>query len=186
MNSVAWRDALFGALIGITFLFIAVLASIVKKAQDAEQGIHAVGNLTVMIQWPITNMSDIDLWSMGPGEPKPVGYSDPQGVHFSLTHDDRPLQNIGEFAHVETAVWRGIWPGQYVENVHVYDGELLPVVVQMTVDCIPPSGKPRQLLKRTVTLTEDGSEITVLRFAIDKDCNVLPDSVDHLQQNLRS
>lgn len=175
-----WANA-FVAVMGLLVVLFLLINP--PTHRDTEK---PLGNLSVTIMWPVSNMSDVDLWSKAPDEIEPVGYSDPQGRHFSLTHDDRPLLNPTEFGHFEIATWRGIFPGEYIENVHLYGPVQTPVPVQMTVDCTLPNGSRVHLLDRTVTLTDPGEEQTVLRFVLTKDCGIEQGSVDHVFVPLRT
>ena len=186
MNSICWRDLLFAALIGITFLFISVLASIVKHAEEVTQASKPVGNMVVMLIWPSTP-NDVDCWVLGPEEPHAVGYSAKSGVNLDLLRDDLGLDPTEPF-HFETVISRGIIPGEYVINAHLYRGAgKLPVPLILEVDMNDglDGHATRTLLKAEATLDHEGEERTLIRFVLSKDGNIVPGSVSHLFKPLR-
>ena len=135
----------------------------------------------------MANYDDVDLWVYGPGEAHPVGYSDKNGIHMDLVRDDIPELYDHAPAHFENVISRGIWPGEYVINAHLYAGITYPVQVTIMVDINMPDEKAtRHLLQRTATLLGPGDEITVLRFFLMKNGTIEPGSVNHVFQPLRS
>jgi len=186
MNGIAWRDLLFGALLCVTFLFVSLLASIVKHAEEVTQASKPLGNMVVMLTWPCTP-NDVDLWVTNNSEPHAVGYSAKSGVNLDLLWDDLGL-GANCPMHSETTISRGIIPGEYVINAHLYRGAgTLPVPVTLEVDMNDGLNghATRTLLKVQDVLTYEGEERTLARFTLDSDGNIVPGSLNHLFKPLR-
>lgn len=148
--------------------------------------VKPLGNMVVTATWQ--ENVDVDLWMLGPGEVHAVGYSAKSGAHLDLLRDD-----LGELQplpmHYENAVTRGLTPGEYTVNLHLYNlrGGKLPVTVIVEIDVTPRPDEPTTMLfTRTVTLLEAGDEITVVDFVLTKDGTIEPGSINHVFRPLRS
>ena len=73
----------------------------------------------VEANWPPELDSDVDLWVQAPGD-VPVGYSNKGGAVFNLLRDDLGQQLDLSGLNYETAYSRGIVPGEYTVNLHLY------------------------------------------------------------------
>lgn len=185
VSAVAWQDVLFAALIGVTFLFLAAVASI-KAKQEQAAGTKAPGNLIVTITWPQGD-DDVDLWLDGPKEKRPVGYSHKAGVEWNLLRDDLGDQSDLTKLNYENAYSRGLSAGEYVVNVHAFRCPDLPIKVNVTVDMNKTAGAPTiHIFATTVTLIYEHEELTALRFRLDAKGDVVPGSVNHLFKPLRT
>lgn len=183
----AWLDMLIAALFGVTFLFIAVLTAITKKAEQAAEA-KPLGNLVIMISWPKEDDDDVDLWVMGPGEPHAVGYSAKSGVNLDLLRDD--LGSYGDQTpfNFETTISRGLIPGNYIVNVHCYRCTApfpIPVTLEVDLNDGRNSSPTRQIIALTGELSRQGEERTLVRFTLDKDGSIVPGSTNHVYYPLR-
>jgi hypothetical protein len=88
----------------------------------------------------------------------------------------------------EVSYSRGIPPGEYVVNVHLYRNAAgvspIPVTVVASVKS-SQTESARQLLSTKVALTREGQELTVFRFKLDAGGQLVPGSVGSLQRPLR-
>jgi uncharacterized protein YfaP (DUF2135 family) len=175
-NAIAFRDVLFNTIIGIMLCFSVALLLINVKAKQEQETTEPPGNLQAMIMWD-PGQTDIDLWVYGPGEKRPIGYSNKTGANWSLLRDD--LGNINDTmpANVENAYSRAVAPGRYVFNLHAYSGITYPQTVSFELSVLV-NGKSRVLLTTSVTLVRKGQEVTVVSLDLDKDGNVVPGSAN--------
>lgn len=185
--SVIFRDLLLG-LIGILVMaFFVVLLQVSAKKKEAE-GQTPPGSVTVTITWPKGD-TDIDLWVTGPGEPNPVGYSNKGGVLWNLLRDD--LGNFPDIldANMESSYSRGAPAGEYVVNVHCYRCPVLPQKVNVEVGLAKSKDGSKGTIvlgTATVELKSAGQERTALRFKLDANGDLIPDSLNSVFKPLRS
>lgn len=89
----------------------------------------------------------------------------------------------------EIAYARGMAPGEYVVNLHLYrnSARILPVPVKVVVSATHAgNASVRHLLEQRVDLSHEGEEVTVFRFELNKAGDVVPESVHDLFVALRS
>lgn len=155
-----------------------------SNSADAAKGPVTAGNLTVQMTWDAAVDADVDLWCLGPDEPRPVGYNAPHGRHFDLVRDDLGRSGDPESRNMEIAFARGASAGEYVVNAMLYtshDGKLqIHVHVEVT------NGHNDVILRRTASLTFPTQEITVARFRLDRHDAIVPGSVNDLYRPLFS
>lgn len=185
MIGTFWRDFM----LLVVMAFVAMIVWILPFINDPTEADEAdpPGNLAIVIAWPQGDV-DVDLWSMGPGEIAPVGYSNLSGTLFNLLRDD--LGNLPDalglnFEHVYT---RGIVPGEYVFTAHCFRCQILPQVVKAEVSITDAKGskKTRSIVTTSITLNRNGEEKTIIRFKLDADGNVVPGTMNQLPKKLRS
>ena len=187
-SGTIFRDVIMLALMGFVVIVILLLPHINPSKFDENVDISPPGNVIVEIRWPDELDTDVDLWVQGPGD-VPVGYSNKGGILFNLLRDD--LGHSGDVTKInyENSFSRGIVEGEYTVNLHLYRNmsgvipvEVIVVVsVKTNLDAVT-----RQILTRTVELKSVGEELTVLRFELDKNGKLDPESVHDLPKSLRS
>jgi hypothetical protein len=142
------------------------------------------GNVVVAIHWPEGDI-DVDLWVMGPGQSAPVGYSNKNSELFNLLRDDLGAPDIER--NYENAYSRGIVAGEYIVNVHCYRCPDAPVPVDVEVhlsrEDVDKGMVP--VATTTVELERSGQERTALRFRLDAEGEVEPDSLNSVFRPLR-
>jgi len=186
-TNTVFRDVIFLALAGFVAMVLLLLPHLNPPA-TAHEGMPAPGNVIVEISWSDQIDADVDLWVQAPGD-VPVGYSNKGGLLFNLLRDDLGGQSDVTNVNYEVSYSRGIVPGEYIVNVHLYrdmSGLLpIPVVVSVSVKSSPQVAAKR-LLNTKLLMKYQGQEITAFRFELDKKGNIVPGSVHDLPIPLRS
>ncbi|MBK3797838.1 hypothetical protein GAY33_01035 [Azospirillum brasilense] len=184
-----FRDVITLALCGFVAVVILLLPHIRPEAKQADTvGVAAPGNVMVEARWPDELDADVDLWVEAPGD-VPVGYSNKSGVIFNLLRDDLGRNADPTKLNYEASYSRGIPPGEYAVNLHLYRNKAMvfPVPVTVVVSAKRPDGdNARQLLATTVQLDREGQELTVFRFKLTESGELVGDSVHSLYKPLRS
>jgi hypothetical protein len=85
MTGTVFRDFSMLMVLGFVAMVVWLLPHVNPPADSSEA--DPPGNVIVAITWPEGD-TDIDLWVTGPGEIRPVGYSNKGGVLFNLLRDD--------------------------------------------------------------------------------------------------
>jgi hypothetical protein len=184
-----WLDTALLMLGGFVLMTILMLTAINPPAKSAEvAGEQSPGNLIIEASWEGKLDADVDLWAKAPGD-RPVGYSNPSGKVFNLLRDDRgTVEDITDI-NGEIVYSRGIPPGEYIVNVHTYRAGLdvrFPVEVKVAARLKKTTtGSAHLLIARTVKLLGENQEITVFRFTLDQNGDLVPGSTNHLFKELR-
>lgn len=184
------RDMLTLLLCG--FVAVAVLAvpfmNDPKKASaSTSAAIAPPGNVIVDARWPDGWRTDVDLWVQAPGD-VPVGYSNKSGLIMNLLRDDLGTNNPTPLRY-ENEYSRGIPPGEYIVNLHLFRNleAKFPVPVEVTARCAAGKGDDvRDVVHTTVNLRREGEEVTAVRFRLDENCNFDPGSVNAVFKPLRA
>ena len=127
------------------------------------------GNVMIEATWPPEVDADVDLWVQGPGD-IPVGYSNKSGGLFNLLRDD--LGHVLDVSgmNYEVAYSRGLLPGEYTVNLHLYRNlsKRTPVPSKVLVSVKREAqGPSQQILVSDIDLGREGEEQTVFRFRLD-------------------
>jgi hypothetical protein len=183
-----FRDLLTLVLFGFVFLVVAIFPMISEtKPRDGEEGKEPPGNVIVEMRWPDAIASDVDLWVQAPGD-LPVGYSNKGGALFNLLRDDLGDVLDATNLNYEVAYSRGLAPGEYTVNVHLYRNAAAVTTIPVTLVVSTKSAateSSRQILTTTVDLSREGEEITAFRFRLDSDGVLERGSVHSLYKPLR-
>lgn len=185
MQGILFRDFLMLALLSFFVMLWMLLPHINPTADDATA--DPPGTLAIAITWPEGN-TDIDLWSFGPQEIAPVGYSNLSGSLFNLLRDDLGNMPDALGLNFEHAYTRGIVPGEYVFTAHCFRCPVLPQTVKAEVTITDQKGqkKTHPLVTTSITLTRQGEEKTIIRFKLDAEGNIVPNSMNQIPRKLRS
>ena len=188
-SDIVFRDLILLMLTGFVTVAVLMLSHINPKAQAAvSKDSEPPGNVMVEVNWPPNLDSDVDLWVQAPGD-VPVGYSNKGGAVFNLLRDDLGQQLDLSGLNYESSYARGIVPGEYTVNVHLYRNRAAAMLVPVTVVVSTKghaSDPSRQVLMSKVELDHEGQERTVFRFKLNEAGQVVPGSVNSLQRPLRS
>ncbi|MEO1020105.1 MAG: hypothetical protein AAFY56_20805, partial [Pseudomonadota bacterium] len=151
-DAVVFRDVILLALAGFIALVILLLPHIAEPGAEQTQDATPPGNVMVEIRWPDALDADVDLWVQAPGD-VPVGYSNKGGLIFNLLRDDLGLRADATKMNYEVIYSRGIPPGEYTVNLHLYRNRAhvspIPVTVVVSVKTDPKSSA-KQILASEV------------------------------------
>ena len=187
-GSTVFRDVIMLALVGFVALVIIMLPHIQPPGAETTGEVAAPGNVIVEIRWPDEIDADVDLWVQAPGD-IPVGYSNKGGAVFNLLRDDLGKRADVTGLNYETSYSRGISPGEYTVNLHLYRNPSQTFPLQVTVVTSvkrDTQERAEQLLASKVLLLRDGEETTVYRFRLTKEGELVAGSVHSLFRELRS
>jgi hypothetical protein len=187
-SGTVFRDVITLALAGFVAMVILLLPHLNPRREEAQAGTEPPGNVIVEVRWPDELDSDVDLWVQAPGD-IPVGYSNKGGAIFNLLRDDLGQRADATDLNYEVTYSRGLPPGEYTINVHLYRnaGAVLPVPVTVVTSVKKaPTERARQLLASKVELVREGQELTVYRFRLAEGGELVSGSVHALQRDLRA
>ena len=179
-----FRDVILLALIGFVAMVLMLLPHITSAKKKAEEQI-APGNVIVEIHWPSDLPVDVDLWVQAPRE-MPVGFWNLGGHTFNLLRDDLGSEGDATDENYEISYSRGIPPGEYIVNVHMYGPPPPNTAVPVNVVVSVKQGleDTRQILKTVVELSRHNQEETAFRFRLTADGALVPGSVSTLRRRL--
>lgn len=188
-EETVFRDVLMLALAGFMAIVILLLPHLNPPGEAKTQDAIPPGNVIVEARWPDGMRTDVDLWVQGPGD-VPVGYSNKGGALFNLLRDDLGTRGDATPLNYEVSYSRGVVPGEYVVNLHLYRQEeigrkAVPTTVTVSVKA-DEKRSARQVLVADIDLLHQGQELTVFRFALDDLGGLVPGSVHNLPKPLRS
>ena len=185
---IVFRDLMTLALCGFVVCVVLIMPHINPPGAKTTANAAPPGNVMVEIRWPDQIDADVDLWVQGPGD-VPVGYSNKGGRVFNLLRDDLGKRNDATDLNYENSYSRGIVPGDYTVNVHLYRNSdrvyPVPVTVVTSVNR-PKDGHTQQLLASKVMLNHEGEETTVYRFRLTAAGDLVSGSVTNLFKELRT
>ena len=187
-GDIVFRDIITLALCGFVSMVVMILPHLNPSAKaDAIESVASPGNVIVEIRWADGSDADVDLWVQAPGD-VPVGYSNKGGAIFNLLRDD--LGRVGDPTNqnYEISFSRGLPPGEYTANVHLYrnpSGQPVDVTMAVSVKATVQSSA-RPLLSTKLTLRREGEELTGFRFTLDQDGRLQAGTVHNLYKPLRA
>lgn len=188
-GGTVFRDVITLALCGFVSVVLLLLPHLNPPVVNAAavDSITAPGNVIVELRWPDQANHDVDLWVQAPGD-VPVGYSNKGGLIFNLLRDDLGRHGDPTDLNYEIAYSRGLPPGEYTVNVHLYRAsDTLPVATTIVVSAkASPEETARQLLTTKVELRREGEELTAFRFKLDEKGRLVHGTVHSLYRPLRS
>jgi hypothetical protein len=185
MHKTVFRDFVMLMVLGFVAMVVWMLPYLNPKAEQAAA--DPPGNLIVAITWPEGN-TDVDLWVMGPGEVRPVGYSNKGGLLFNLLRDDLGTMPDATPLNYENAFTRGIVGGEYIVNVDCYRCPVLPVPVDVEISVnsgAPGKNSLKDIATTRIVLDRNGEERTALRFKLTNQGTLVPDSMNNVFRPLR-
>jgi hypothetical protein len=187
-SGTVFRDVVMLALVGFVAIVVMLLPHLNPPGAKTADDITPPGNVIVEIRWPDEIDADVDLWVQAPGD-VPVGYSNKGGAIFNLLRDDLGNRVDVTGLNYETSYSRGIQPGEYAVNLHLYRNPsgVYPIPVTV-VTSVKRNAKEtaRQLLASDVLLVSEGEEVTVYRFDLSEDGDLVAGSVHSLYKALRT
>jgi hypothetical protein len=186
-TGTVFRDTIMLALAGFVALVILMLPYLNPRQTKSAENVEPPGNVIIEARWPDDLDSDVDLWVQAPGD-IPVGYSNKGGAIFNLLRDDLGRRADATEMNYEVTYSRGIPPGEYTVNLHLYrnTAQVVPIPVTIVASVKKTMQESaRQLLATRIDLNREGQELTVFRFEIDDGGDLVPGSVTSLQRPIR-
>jgi hypothetical protein len=188
VNGTVFRDVITLALCGFVAVVILLLPHLNPKQEAQAAVANAVpGNVMVEARWADELDTDVDLWVQAPGD-VPVGYSNKSGVIFNLLRDDLGRNADPTQLNYEVSYSRGVPPGEYAINLHMYrnKSKVSPVKVTVVTSVKRPNGESaKQILTSSIDLMVENQETTVYRFKLTEAGELVPGSVNSLPKPLR-
>lgn len=185
--NLAFLDVLFNTLLCFAALF--ALSFILIKPKDSEQNVEVKAEFILTVVWPKDMDNDVDTYVEDPAGNLVAFMRREEGLmHLSrddvgVTNDriETPFGTVAYDENREIITFRGVMPGEYVVNVHMYTKRDVrpetPVTVQL--DKINPF---QVITRKKVVLLEQHDEKTVFRFIVDKEKEVV--SLNQLPKSL--
>ncbi|MCI0533413.1 hypothetical protein L0Y49_04310 [bacterium] len=175
-STLPFLDVIFNTLLIVSAVTIA--AAIVQNTASVETKARYI----IEMKWDKGSKNDVDLYVMDPQE-KIVFFNQPGIGLMHLERDDRgsasdtkklPDGSIMEFLWNDEHVYlRGVMPGEYVVNVHLYekedDGDApVHVVLRENVE-----GTIVTRIEKDLLLRDKGDEKTAFRFTLDIEGSII-------------
>ena len=174
---IGFTDLLFNALLGFVVMFVLAVLLINPIAKSG--AVDAKAEFLITLSWPEGRREDVDLYVQDhAGEM--VWFRSREAGLMHLDRDDLGERNdVIEVAgrqvrnplNQEIVSIRGILPGEYVVNLHLYRGDgAQPVPATVKIEKLNP--KVELVFFGLLTLIEQGDERTAARFSIGTDGRV--------------
>lgn len=185
-TNVAFLDLLFNTLLCFAALFTLSFVMINPSRQNANM--ESKAEFLIIVTWPHEQDNDVDVYIEDP-EGHLVSFSRREDGLMHLDRDDLGHRNdtiqtpdgpITYNENREIVSIRGILPGEYIVNVHMYhmnSEESCLVTIQL--DKINPY---KTAALKEVTLTVKAEEKTAFRFTVNQNGDVI--DVNELPKNL--
>jgi hypothetical protein len=171
---LGFTDLLFNALLGFVVMF--VLAYLMINPIARTGAVDPKAEFLITLTWPDGRRDDVDLYVEDPAG-NLVWFREREAGLMHLDRDDLGLRNdlieIGGQQVInplnqEVVSIRGIVPGEYVVNMHLYRAEGdLPLSAQVKVEKLNP--RVEVVFYGEVILDGTGDERTAVRFSVRPD-----------------
>jgi len=186
-TNTAFLDLLFNSLIGFVGLFFLAYILVNPKSEE-EKKVDSKAEFVIVISWDKNFDDDVDSYVQDP-EGHLVSFKRREDGLMHLDRDDLGHRNdviktqFGEIKfeeNQEIVTIRGIIPGEYIVNVHMYKKVAAePVMVKIQLDKMNPYSV---VVQKEISLNVTGDEKTAFRFVVDKDGSVT--NVNNLPKSL--
>ena len=175
---VGFTDLLFNALLGFVVMFVLAFLMINPVAKTG--AVDAKAEFLVTLSWPDGRSEDVDLYVEDPSG-NLVWFRQREAGLMHLDRDDLGRRNdvvrIGgrEIVHPlnqEIVSIRGIQPGEYVVNLHLYRAAPGTVPVPATVKVEKLNPRVEVVFFGKIVLARPSEERTAVRFSVRADGTV--------------
>ncbi|MHA2403687.1 MAG: hypothetical protein ACXADH_11900 [Candidatus Kariarchaeaceae archaeon] len=191
-TGTVFRDVIFLMMVTFVILFLVAVIHINPDAEPNQEEATPPGNVIVNIFWEDGRNIDVDLWTQGPKDQRPVGYSNRAGRTFNLLRDDLGSVNDDTELNFENGYTRGIPDGEYIINVHMFSHKERPAewpvevkVVVSIMDSSNGKNSKTDVFTGSVMLERHSHEVTAVRFRTE-DKKLVPESVNFIEKKLRT
>lgn len=193
-SDISFVDLAFNLLICFVCLF-SISFMLMSTKIEKDKKINAKAEFMITVVWDKDSNCDVDTYVEDPaGNLVSFGRREQGLMHLDRDdlgkRNDRVILQNGKLIEVsenrEIVTIRGIIPGEYVVNVHMYrrpsqqdynpdtDGEIfnepIPTPVTIRLDKLNP--RVKLIAQKEVTLKNNGDEKTAFRFTLDNDGDV--------------
>ena len=173
-SNLSFNDVLFNALLGFVVLF--VLALLLINPITKKSDIPAKAEILITLEWDDMASDDIDIWVQGPTG-VPISFQNKTNGVMHLDRDD--LGKASDYMWIdgerivirlnrEVVSMRGIAPGDYYINIHVYskNRQSSPTKYTLTLLDVNPY---REVYVMQGELTERGQIVRLPGFTLDEE-----------------
>lgn len=171
---------LFGNMLLFFFMLFVVAIVYFNPITKKKDGIQLNEKFLVIVSWEDDSRDDVDTYVKDP-EDHLVYFRRREDGLMILNRDDIGITNDtvttqdGKTIYLnkneEIVMIRGIVPGEYIVNAHMYYKKgTKPATV--TVRLVQLQGQDSDVISETFTLEKNGDERTAFRFTLDTDGNV--------------
>lgn len=173
-NEMVFVDLSFNVLLGFVILFaLAFLSMQQKQQQDAK--VQSKAEFVITVEWPHNHNDDVDSYMEDPVGNICFFRAREEGL-MHLDRDDLGWSNdtivladgtryqVNENKEILTI--RGIIPGEYVVNAHMF-GKRIPEVTEVTIKLEKLNPQVKTLAIKKVKLYQSGEEQTAFRFTLN-------------------
>ena len=177
-TNLAFLDVLFNTLLCFAALF--AMSFILINPSKTDRNVVAKGEFMIIVTWPKDMDNDVDMYVEDP-EGHLVAFMRREEGLMHLDRDDLGQRNdvvqteFGEIEYNENreiVTLRGIVPGEYVINVHMYMRRDPSPTTLVTVQLDKINPFSTVMIKR-ISLGDSGDEKTAFRFTLDKEGEVI-------------
>ena len=177
-TNLAFLDVLFNTLLCFAALF--AMSFILINPSKTDRNVVAKGEFMIIVTWPKDMDNDVDMYVEDP-EGHLVAFMRREEGLMHLDRDDLGERNdivqteFGEIEYNENreiVTLRGIVPGEYVINVHMYMRRDPSPTTLVTVQLDKINPFSTVMIKR-ISLGDSGDEKTAFRFTLDKEGEVI-------------
>lgn len=193
----AYIDVLLNVLTGIIFLFI-LTTLMIQPQKKQDEGMKKNAQYVMNVEWDSNTDCDVDVWVQDPQNNVVFFQQRDKGI-MHLERDDLGFRNdivsvvagntINVLENRETWVLRGIIPGIYTVNVHLYGCRIDGVAVLLNenfnlpvnVELFKINPKFTLVMKKEILLSKIWEEMTVMNFQLDAEGNVVNITNDYKQ-----
>lgn len=189
-TDMAFLDLLFNTLLCFAALFS--LAFVMINPSKKNKTVDAKAEFLITVTWPSDIDDDVDTYVEDPNgnlvafnrREQGLMHLDRDDVGFSSDRLQTPFGIVEYKENREMVSLRGIVPGEYVVNVHMYTKRSSPekeTPVTILLEKINPYGL---VTGNKVILKQQGDEKTAFRFVLDGEGKVI--QVNKLEKSLTS
>ena len=177
-SNLAFNDILFNTLLGFVTLFILVLMLINPVAKQGDIPSHS--EIMIILEWDGEVSDDLDIWVVGPGMDSPLSFQNKTSGFMHLDRDDLGstsdtilIAGVAKIIKINREVvnMRGIMPGDYFINVHVYAKPASSNPTLFTVSLVDINPYKEEIHVQHYA-TKSGELFKIPAFTVDKEGNI--------------
>ena len=179
--STAFNDLLFNSLFAFIGLFLIAFCMMAAKQKQQEAKVNVNAEFMITMTWPNSCPDDVDLYVEDPNG-KVVFFRAREDGLMHLDRDDLGVSNdvirledgtsITYNENVEIVTIRGIIPGEYTVNAHLFAKNSVSETTPVSIKLEKINPQVKLVDNKSINLTQNGDEKTFFRFTLDKEGNV--------------